>query len=100
MTIKFNIYNVTNGEVSARVFYSTTANRGGRQCVTLYAKDYTRNLGKIFAGEYQNDTDTQSDYFDEGHVTLFEDHPLYAAARQRAEANNARNEARWAAKKR
>ena len=27
-----------------------------------------------------------TDYFDKGRVVLFEDHPLYATARQRAEA--------------
>ena len=98
MTIKFNVFNVTNGETTARVFYSTTANRGGCPCVTIYAKDYNRNLGKIFAAEYCNDTDIQSDYFDRGHVTLFETHPLYALARKRAEANDTRNEKRWAKK--
>ncbi len=86
MTIKFNKYHVTNGETKARVFY-TLDNRGdGRKVVTLYAKDYDRALGKIFATEYVNDTDSMTDYFDQGRVRLFEDHPLYAAARQRAEA--------------
>lgn len=34
-----------------------------------------------------SESDLQTDYFDEGHVTLFEDHPLYEKARERAEKN-------------
>jgi hypothetical protein len=85
--IKFNKYNVTDTEtkVKARVHYSVDNRIDGRKCVTIYAKDYDRKLGEIFA-EYRNETDTQTDYFDKGHVDLFEDHPLYNAARARAEA--------------
>lgn len=85
MQIKFNKYHVTNGQVKARVFYSIGARTDGRKAVTIYARDYSRSLGKIFGSIYQNDTDSQTDYFDEGHVTLFEDHPLYEAAKERAE---------------
>tara|TARA_R110000772_G_scaffold268728_2_gene398273 strand:+ start:9522 stop:9785 length:264 start_codon:yes stop_codon:yes gene_type:complete len=85
--IKFNKYNVTDTEtkVKARVHYSVDNRIDGRKCVTIYAKDYDRKLGEIFA-EYRNETDTQTDYFDRVHVDLFEDHPLYDAARARAEA--------------
>ena len=85
--IKFNKYNVTDTEtkVKARVHYSVDNRIDGRKCVTIYAKDYDRKLGEIFA-EYRNETDTQTDYFDKGHVDLFEDPPLYDAARARAEA--------------
>lgn len=85
--IKFNKYNVTDTEtkVKARVHYSVDNRIDGRKCVTIYAKDSDRKLGEIFA-EYRNETDTQTDYFDKGHVDLFEDHPLYEAARARAEA--------------
>lgn len=89
MTIKFNKHHVTNGTVKARVFYSLDNRVDGRKCVTLYAKDYSRTLGQVFADEYQNDTDSMTDYFDEGRVVLFEGHAHYAAARQRAEANKA-----------
>lgn len=34
----------------------------------------------------KNDTDTMTDYFDEGRVVLFEDHILYAKAREMAES--------------
>lgn len=84
--IKFQKHYVTNGQVKARVFYSLDNRCDGRQCVTLYAKDYSRALGKVLADAYSNDTDSQSDYFDQGRATLFASHPLYAAAREQAEA--------------
>ena len=83
--VKFNKYHVTNGTVKARVHYSLDNHVSGRKVVTLYAKDYDWSLGKVFDGEYQNDSDLQSDYFDKGRVRLFEDHPMYAAARATAE---------------
>ena len=84
--IKFNKFNVTNGTEKARVFYSLDNRVDGRKCVTIYAKDFGGALARIIdSGEYLNDTDSQSDYFDKGRVVLFEGHPLYAAARARAE---------------
>ena len=85
--IKFNKHNVTDTEtkIKARVLYSLDNRIDGRKCVTIYAKDYDRSLGKIF-NEYENDTDTMTDYFDAGRVILFEDHPLYKQARERAES--------------
>lgn len=86
LTIKFNKYHVTNGTDKARCHYSLDNRVDGRKCVTIYAKDYDRALGRIFAdGEYKNDSDSMTDYFDQGRVVLFEDHPLYAIARARAE---------------
>jgi hypothetical protein len=84
--IKFNKYNVTDTEtkIKARVFYSIDNRIDGKKCVTLYAKDYDRALGKIFSNEYKNESDSMTDYFDEGHVVLFENHPLYTSARERA----------------
>jgi len=79
--IKFNKFNVTNGTVKARVWYSFDNRIDQRKCVTIYAKDYTRELGKIFASEYTNNSDSMSDYFETGKVVLFEDHPLYQQAR-------------------
>lgn len=85
--IKFNKYHVTNGQVKAKVFYSIGNRADKRNCVTLYAKEWNRNLGKILPDVYKNDTDSQTDYFDEGHVTLFEGHPLYQQALNRALEN-------------
>ena len=83
--IRFNKYHVTDGVNKARVFYSLDNRTDGRKCVTIYAKDFGSALSKIFATEYQNDSDSMTDYFDEGKVVLFEDHSLYAAARKRVE---------------
>ena len=83
--IKFNKYNVTNGVDKAKVSYSLDNRGDHRPCVTLYAKDYDRALGRIFNDEYTNNSDSQTDYFEKGRVVLFDDHPLYAAARARAE---------------
>ena len=84
--IKFNKHNVTDTEtkIKARVLYSLDNRIDWRKCVTIYAKDYDRSLGKIF-NEYENDTDTMTDYFDAGRVILFEDHPLYKQERERAD---------------
>jgi hypothetical protein len=81
--IKFNKYHVTDGKVKARCHYSIDRRMDNRKCVTIYAKDYTDSLGKIFAAEYQNDTEIRSDYFDKGKVVLFEGHVLYNMARAR-----------------
>ncbi len=87
VAVKFNKFHVAKGKTKARVWYSIDNRIDGRRCVTLYAKDYGHALGEILADEYQNDTDTQTDYFDTGRAVLFEEHPLYLAARERAEAN-------------
>jgi len=85
--IKFNKYHVTDGTTKARCFYSLDGRIDGRKAVRIYGRDYNDNLAKIFKGMgvYENRTDIQTDYFDQGDVTLFEDHPLYAQARARAE---------------
>lgn len=81
--VKFNKYHVTDGETKARCFYSIDNRVDGRKCVTIYAKDFRSGLGRIFDDEYKNDTDSQTDYFDQGKAVLFEDHPLYETARAR-----------------
>jgi hypothetical protein len=81
---KFNLYNVTNGTVTARIHYSVDNRLDGRKCVTLYAKDYGHALGVILGDNYTNETDLQTDYFDKGKVVLFENHPLFAVARATA----------------
>lgn len=89
MTVKFNKFHVAANGVKARVWYSLD-NRPDAPCVTLYARDYTRELGEIFSSEYQNDTEIMTDYFDKGRVVLYPNHPLYQAARTRGEANRAK----------
>lgn len=87
---------VTNGTEKARVFYTLDNRVDGRKVVTIYDKDYGHALGRIFGDEYENRTDTMTDYFDKGTVRLFENHPLYAAARARAEAVEADRKAKRA----
>ena len=96
-TIKFQKYYVTNGAHKARVFYShgqiyaspqdVALGAAGSllECVTLYAKDYDRTLGKIFGARYENQTDSMTDYFDAGHVRIFPGEPLYQAALARCQ---------------
>lgn len=84
--IKFNKYHVTDGKVKARVWYSLDNRTDGRKCVTIYARDYTRELQDILPANYKNETRSEIDFFEKGRAVLFEDHPLYAIARQRAES--------------
>jgi hypothetical protein len=83
--LKFNKHHVTDGTTKARVHYSLDNRVDGQKCVTIYAKDYSDALGKLFAAEYKNDTDMQTDYFDKGRAVLFVAHPAYAAARKQVE---------------
>lgn len=85
--VKFNKHHVTNGTEKARCFYSLDNRADGRRCVTIYARDFGGAIGRVLAdANYLNDTDSQSDYFDQGRVVLFEDSPYYAEARKRAES--------------
>lgn len=87
--MKFNKHHVTNGTIKVKVSYHLDNRSDGRQCVTLYAKEYDRNLGVLFPEQYVNNTDSQTDYFEKGRVVLFPDHAFYAHARQRAMTNDA-----------
>ena len=110
MTISFKKHYVTNGTDKARVSYSegdiyTRENgriTGTRHAITLYAKSYRdgRTLGAIFAdvGGYENNTDSQTDYFEEGHVRIFPDSPLWEAALARCRDWDSHWEARRAAR--
>ena len=84
--IKFNKYNVRDTETgkTAKIHYSVDNRIDGRSCVTLYAKEYINNLDEIFNGEVIDNTDIMTDYFEKGKVVLFENHPQYQAARDRA----------------
>jgi hypothetical protein len=87
--IKFNKYNVTNGKIKARVRYILDNRCDKKKCVTIYAKDYNNDLGKIFdfKNGYKNNSDVQIDYFETGMINFFEDSPFYLEARKRAEMN-------------
>lgn len=99
--IKFNQHHVLNTETGAkaRVSYSIGNRVDGRAAVTIYAKDYGHDLAHALPqAEYQNNTETMTDYFEHGRVVLFSDHPLYAAALKTAQLLEQKREARWAAK--
>lgn len=85
-TIKFNKFHVTNGTEKASVRYSLDNRIDGRKCVTLYAKKCGSSLNRILSSEFVDNTDILTDYFETGKAVLFENHPLYGAARMRAEA--------------
>lgn len=82
--VRFMKHYVTDGKIKARVIYCRTTLLDGRECVTLYAKDYNRDLGKVFPESYKNASDSMSDYFETGHVRIFPGDPNYAAACGRA----------------
>lgn len=83
--IKMMKFYVTNGAEKARVWYSRGQLIDGRDCVTIYAKDYTGALGRIFNGDnYENNTDTMTDYFEKGRVRIFPSNPMWNAACARA----------------
>jgi hypothetical protein len=87
MTIKLNLHNVTNGSVSARVWYSMSDDNGETK-VTIYAKDFESGdaLCEIFGADfYTNNTDTMTDYFEKGRVMLLPGLPMYDEALAAAE---------------
>lgn len=97
--IKFNLYNVVNKETGdkAKVSYHISNRVDGRECVTLYEKDYSRNLGKVFAGQATNNSDSMTDYFESTKMVFFKDHPLYDQALAAAKRWEAKWDARHAA---
>ena len=69
----------------ARVRYSISMRLDGREAVTIYAKDYDTSLQKIFESEYENNSDSMTDYFEAGKVVIFKESDLYADALKVAE---------------
>jgi hypothetical protein len=84
--VKMMKFYVTNGVEKARVWYSRSTLIDGRDCVTIYAKDYTNALYRVFADQapYENNTDIMTDYFETGRVRIFPGNPLWNAACARA----------------
>lgn len=96
--IKFNQHNVTNGTDKARVWYSIDGRVDGQKAVTIYSKDYSSALGRIFADQYKNETDIMTDYFEKGRAVIFSHDPLYTAALAAAQNAKAKQAARLDAK--
>lgn len=86
--VKFNKYAVVNTatKAKARVWYSRTKLVDGRECITIYAKDYGSKLGPVLgdALPVKNDTEIQTDYFETDLVRIFPGTPFYDAAAARA----------------
>lgn len=102
--IKFNQHAVVNTETGkkARVHYSIGNRTDGRQCVTIYAKDYGNTLAGVI--DYTNNSDIMTDYFEKDRAVIFADIPLYSSALATAKAAEAKmraaieaRQARWAA---
>lgn len=84
--IKFHQYYATNGVQKVKVFYSLDNRIDGRKAITIYAKDYGwKSFKDVFGELAKNDTDLMTDYFEQSHAVIFEDHPLYAEAREKIE---------------
>lgn len=72
-----------NGEKTLiKCSYSLNNHKEHKQCVTLYARDYSHLPRDLFVVE--NGTDYYTDYFDTDSATLTPDHPLYKYARYAA----------------
>lgn len=82
MTIKFNLYHVTDGARKAPVSYSYGENVRGELILTIYERGYEGMLAEIFGDDsvYENDSDLSSDYFDKGRARLSAGHPHFEAA--------------------
>lgn len=82
-SIRFLKHKVVNDtkKTSVRVHYSLDNRFDGRKVVTVYAKEYGRQLSAVFDAGVKNDSDTMTDYFQTDRIHLFEDHPLYLYAR-------------------
>lgn len=100
--ISFNQHHIAAGDVKVKVWYSLDGRHDSRPCVTIHAKEYGRNMRKVFPKpedaahglEIENNTESQRDYYDTDTVRIFEGHPLYAVARTRAELIQAKQQAK------
>jgi hypothetical protein len=90
MEIKYNLYNVKKGDLSARVWYTLDNRTDEKKCITIYARDYSHDLGQIFPENYENNSDSMTDYFEKGTVRLFEDYPNFQKIREIVEKHNAK----------
>lgn len=65
--------------------------------ITIYARDYHHFSEKVHACfDVKNDTDTQTDYFDDDRIRVIPAHPLYEAVRAAMESRITRAAARAA----
>lgn len=64
--------------------------------ITIYASGYKGTMrfkgdvAEAFAGNIQNDTDSQTDYFEDDHIRVLPTHPLYSQVKAALDARQAR----------
>ena len=76
---KFYCQNDNGAKV--RCWYSYGKLIDGRACVTIYAKEYGKQLSNVFdADRVSNETEIMTDYFEKDKVRIFEDDKLWEAA--------------------
>lgn len=64
--------------------------------ITIYARDYSGFSAEVAeAFTVQNDTDSQTDYFEKDRIRVQPDHPLYDAVKAALEAGRSRQERRF-----
>lgn len=83
--IKFQKHYVQNTEndKKCRVWYSFGKHHStGKDCVWIYAKGYGDSLRGIL--DFNNGTDTMTDYFEKDHACIFPENEHFEAARKRA----------------
>lgn len=83
-------------KIKAKVWYSTGTRRRSKDlpyepCITIYENgDYwsDKAFRAIFT-DFKNETDVQTDYFDDSSVSIFQDDPRYPLALAAYEAKQA-----------
>jgi hypothetical protein len=78
-----------------KCWYMTTE-RNGKKCIMVVASNYGDRLS--FLPNVENNTDSQTDYFEKDSASIYEGDPLYAAALARVEKNDADDRAKREAK--
>ena len=92
-TIKFNMYNITKGDLKVKVSYALTETKEGKKAIWISEKNYGYDLMKIFSNA-KNNTDTMTDYFDYTSLYIIEgekyfEEALEACNRKRAKSTSA-----------
>ena len=76
MTIKFFKKSIKKDNIKVKVNYSYSETIDGLERITIYEKDWSHNLAKIFKDTINN-SDTLTDYHEAMRVKIFPDNPLF-----------------------
>lgn len=79
--ILFRRHYIQNADTKkkCRVWYSLDNRMDKKPCVTIYAKGHLDSMIGII--DFENNTDTMTDYFEKDRAVIFESHPQYEEAR-------------------